>query len=162
MKKIAIAMLFISISMYTGMANAAYGNVPPQPLYPILNYYVRDLYKSFKNIPEERRYRLDEMVRYVENQQRMGRDAQIFFLGYDQPEVVQMLNIWSETAAFFFNLENISFFSGTEKAGNISDPAILALEKAGFIIYKTSLDGGQLYKVKYSYNLKPHFVFQKK
>jgi hypothetical protein len=44
----------------------------------------------------------------------------------------------------------------------INQEAIMAMERAGFIIYRSNTQGSEIYKIKYSYNLTPIFAFTKK
>ena len=44
----------------------------------------------------------------------------------------------------------------------ISVNMIKAMEKAGFIVYKSDVEGIDVYRVKYSYNVKPVITFSKK
>jgi hypothetical protein len=71
-------------------------------LYPILNEYVRDFPKDFKKIPEERRYRLNEIVYFLEKQQKNKDSWQVLFLSSDESAVGPMAQAWSKTAAYYF------------------------------------------------------------
>ncbi len=136
--------------------------LPPQPLYPILKDYVKDLYKEFRKIPEERRYRLNEIARFVRDQKLRNQPASLLFITTNQSTIGQLAQVWAQTAAFYYGVATVKSYSGGLKPELVSEEMIFALERAGFIVYKTQLSGGSVYKVKYSYNLKPVIIFSKK
>lgn len=131
-------------------------------LYPILNEYVRDFPKEFRKIPEERRFRLNEIIYFLEEQELNKAPWQLLFVSTNQSSVSQMAQVWSKAAAYYFDFKNLSSYSGGLDPDNISVSTIKALEKAGFIVYNTDVNGVDVYKVKYSYNLQPILTFSKK
>ncbi len=131
-------------------------------LYPILNEYVKDFPKEFRKIPEDRRYRLNEIVYFLEEQQERKAPWQVTFISTNQSSVSHMTQVWSKVAAFYFGMAKYQSFSAGIKPEPISTNTILAMEKAGFIVYKTEVGGMDVYRVKYSYNLEPIVVFPKK
>ncbi len=131
-------------------------------LYPILNEYVRDFPKEFRKIPEERRYRLNEIVYFLEEQEVNNAPWQITFISTNESTIGQMAQAWSKAAAYYFGFSNFHPFTGGLKPNEISESAIVALEKAGFIVYKSNINGVDVYRIKYSYNLLPIIAFPKK
>lgn len=131
-------------------------------LYPILNEYVKDFPEEFRKIPEDRRYRLNEIVFFLEEQKENKAPWQLMFISTNQSSVSQMAQIWSKAAAYYFGFPNFQSFSGGIKPHEISVNTVISMEKAGFIIYKSDVDGIGVYRVKYSYNLIPMVVFPKK
>jgi arsenate reductase len=131
-------------------------------LYPILNEFVRDFNREFRDIPEERRYRLNEVIAYIKEQQSASKLAQLLFIDTDQSTLSQMTNVWAITAAHYFGLRNLKVYSGGLNPSEFNQEAIFAMERAGFIIYRSTTEGGEIYKIKYSYNLEPIFAFAKK
>lgn len=133
-----------------------------KPLYPILNEYVKDFPKEFRKIPEDRRYRLNELVYFLEEQERNNAPLQLVFLSTNQSSVSHMAQVWSKTAAYHFGFSGFESYSAGIKPHDISVKTIMTLEKSGFIVYKTDVNNTGVYKVKYSYNLKPIVLFSKK
>ena len=131
-------------------------------LYPILNEYVRDFPKEFRKIPEERRFRLNEMVYFLEEQKENNAPWQITFISTNESTVGQMAKAWSKAAAYYFGFRNFEPYSGGLKPDEISVNTIVALEKAGFIVYKSQVNGVDVYRIKYSFNLEPVIAFPKK
>ena len=131
-------------------------------LYPILNEYVKNFPKEFRKIPEDRRYRLNEIIYYLEEQEENNAPWQLIFIGAHQSSISQMAQVWSKAAAYYFGFPNFQSFSCGIRPNEISVNSIVALEKAGFIIYKSFIDGIDVYRIKYSHNLKPIVAFPKK
>ena len=156
-----ITRLVIYASFFLLLSGYSYA-FPPQPLYPILKNFVKDFHKEFRNIPEERRYRLNEIANYVRQQKQQDHLAQLLFISTNQSTIGQMAQVWAETAAFYYGLKNVRTYSGGLSPKFISEKIIHAMERVGYIVYKTELPGGMVYKVKYSYNLRPIIVFPKK
>lgn len=138
------------------------GYAETNKLYPIVQEYVRDFRKEIKKIPEERRYRLNEIVYYLEEQSKNHRPWQLVFIGSDQSVITQWLQVWATTAAYYFGTHGLEVYSAGLKTRKIATKTITTLEDAGFIIYKTNVSKTEVYRVKYSYNLKPEVVFSKK
>lgn len=131
-------------------------------LYPILNEYVRDFPKEFRKIPEDRRYRLNEIAYFLEEQDANNAPWQILFISSNESTISQMAQVWAKAASYYFGFANFRAYSGALNPGEISVNTITTLEKAGFIVYKADIDGIDVYRVKYSYNLEPIVAFPKK
>ncbi len=156
--KISLSALLLIISILpAGSRNFSFNK-----LYPILNEYVRDFPSEFRKIPEDRRYRLNEIVYYLEDQERNNISGKLLFISTNQSSVGQMAQVWSKTAAYYFGFTDYQAYSGGIKPDEISLNTIISLEKAGYIVYKMNIDGVDVYRIKYSYNLDPLVVYPKK
>lgn len=131
-------------------------------LYPIINEFVRDFPEEFRSIPEDRRYRLNEIVYYLAEQNTNKNPLQLLFISTNQSSIGQMAQVWSKAAAYYFGFTDFESFSGGLEPLEISVNMIKALEKAGFIVYKNEVGAVEFYQVKYSFNLKPIVAFPKK
>jgi len=149
--------LLLSVSLDFSSAETSFNK-----LYPILNEYVRDFPKDFRKIPEDRRYRLNEIVYYLQEQQQENNQWQLLFIDTHQSAISQLVQVWAKTAAFYFGFQNLGTFSGGLTPETISVGTITSLEKAGCIVYRTDVNGTDVYRVKYSYNIDPIVIFPKK
>lgn len=131
-------------------------------LYPILNEYVRDFPQEFRRIPEERRYRLHEMVYFLEEQKRNNAPRQVTFISTNESAIAQMALAWSKAAAYYFGFNDFFAYSGGLAPEHISVNSIMALENAGFIVYKSQVNKLDVFRIKYAYNLEPLIAFPKK
>ncbi len=131
-------------------------------LYPIINEYVRDFPGEFRKIPEDRRYRLNEIIYFLEEQEKNNAPWQLLFVSTNQSSISQMAQVWAKAASYYFGFTNFDSYSGGINPDEISVSTITTLEKAGFIVYKNEINGTGVYRIKYSYNLKPIIAFPKK
>ncbi len=131
-------------------------------LYPILNEYIREFPRELRNIPEERRYRLNEIVYFLAEQYTGNNNGQVLFITTNEATVGQMASAWSKAAAYYFGFRNFQAYTGGLKPEKITENTIISLEKAGFIVYKSTTGGMDQYRIKYSYNLDPLVSFPKK
>lgn len=157
LSKSSLTILLFFITFYSHGQETSF-----HKLYPILNEYVRDFPKEFRKIPEDRRYRLNEIAYYLEEQEVSNAPWQLIFISTNQTSVSQMAQVWSKVAAYYFGFPKFQSFSGGINPLEISMNSIVTMEKAGFIVYKSDIGGIDVYRVKYSYNLKPIVAFPKK
>ncbi len=134
----------------------------PRPLYPILFEYSKDLYPEYKEIPEERRFKLEAVAEYIREKVEIGETPEIMFIGSNQATRSLLAQVWARAAAHYYGVDDVELYSGGIHEGPITTNTITAIERAGFIVYKIK-EGGQLfYQVKYSFNLKPIVIYPKK
>ena len=120
--------IVFSLSFLLGSAGAEKVNDASfNKLYPILNEYVRDFPKEFRKIPEERRFRLNEMVYFLEEQKEKNAPWQITFISTNESTVGQMAKAWSKAAAYYFGFRNFEPYSGGLKPDEIPVNTILDL-----------------------------------
>lgn len=150
--KLLIFLIFFSISSYAQKSDA------PNKLYPILFNYARDLYPAYSDIPFERKVVLEEIAHYILDSQQKNKDGQVMFIETDHSTRSVFAHVWATTAAYYYGIDDIKIFSGGITNSKISTNAIIALEKAGFIVYKISGNSNPEYEIKYSYNVPPIFL----
>ena len=137
-------------------------NKGPNQLYPILFNYARNLYDEYDRIPPERRFILEEIANYILGALQFEGRADILLVGTSNATRTVMAEAWANAAAHYYGIEKVHIHSGGIQADRIRTPAILALEKAGFIIYKNRDAGSVTYEVKYSYRIPPVIIRSKK
>lgn len=127
----------------------------PNKLYPILFNYARDLYPEYDKIPYERKAVLEEIANYIIGAQQLENTGKMIFIETDYMARSVLIHSWATAASFYYGIEKVSIYTGGISASGISQNAIVALEKAGFIIYKIREGSSPEYEIKYSYNIKP-------
>lgn len=157
--KSVLILLFIFSSLPSAFSQLKTG---PNKLYPILFNYSRDLYPDYINIPGDRRVILEEIANYIIGSLQFEKETKILFIETDNSTRTIMAEAWATAAAFYYGIDNVKVFSGGINNSNVSTNAIIALEKAGFIIYKTSETQNSTYEIKFSYNIPPLTVASKK
>jgi hypothetical protein len=150
MKRILIFLIVI-------LTNTSFAQIPsaPNKLYPILFNYARDLYAEYANIPYERKIILEEISNYILGAQQLDNEGKLLFIETNHSSRSILAHVWAKTASYYYGINNLEIFSGGITTTHISKDAIVALEKAGFIVYKVSDNSNPNYEIKYSYNLPP-------
>jgi arsenate reductase len=150
--KIILFFLALSLSFSSYAQKSSSG---PNKLYPILFNYARDLYPEYDKIPFERKAVLEEIANYIIGAQQLDNTGKVIFIETDQKARSILLHAWATAASCYYGIENVKIHSGGINDSEISQYAITALEKAGFIIYKIQGGTNPEYEIKYSYNVKP-------
>ncbi len=146
---------FLILITLSYIPDQAYAKKGPKKLYPILQNYVHDLYPDYRSISEERRRIIEELASYIRGNIQTGVKTELLFVGTNNSTRSQFSYVWARTAAYYYGVNNLSFFSGGISPSEIDTQTIMALEDAGFIAYKINQTGETTYEIKYSYNLNP-------
>jgi arsenate reductase len=134
----------------------------PNKLYPILFNYARNLYNEYDKIPQERKVILEEIANYIIGSIQFEGSSDILIVGSNNSTRSIMVEAWANAAAYYYGIKNVHIYSGGIKPSHVATNAVIALEKAGFIIYKIGNDKNPSYEIKYSYNIPPVIVKSKK
>ena len=145
--------IILSFSSYSQQSTTG-----PNKLYPILFNYARDLYPEYVKIPFERKAILEEIANYIIGAQQLDSSGKIIFIETDHLARSILVHAWAVAASYYYGIENVNIYSGGINAPGISQNAIIALEKAGFIIYKIKEENNPEYEIKYSYSVKPLII----
>jgi hypothetical protein len=139
------------------LADASYAQQPgtPNKLYPILFNFARDLYPEYSNIPFERKVILEEIANYIIGARQLDSKGSLLFIETNHSSRAVLAHVWAKTASYYYGINDIDLFSGGITQSSISINTIIALEKAGFIVYKISNTGNPDFEIKYSYNIPP-------
>lgn len=156
---ICLAIIYLHVSVGLTQAQKPKG---PNKLYPILFNYARNLYDEYSKIPMERRYVLEEIANYLIGSNQLEGRSTLLIIGSNNATRSILAESWAQAAAHYYGITNVKICSGGINATRISTFAILVLEKAGFIIYKTDDSQNPTYEIKYTYNVPPVLLKSKK
>ena len=158
MKRI-LQTLFITLISTTPMyAN----NCDKKVLNPNLQSYTETVVKDFGSISEERKLILKELAKFVKSKSKDKETANLVFICTHNSRRSHMSQIWAQTAAAYYGVQNVACFSGGTEGTAFNQRAVAALERAGFEIAKTSEDKNAVYEVKASSDLLISKAFSKK
>lgn len=135
---------------------------PPRNLYPILHSYARELYAQYEEIEPARKAKLQELALQLKNMQERNVPIRLVFYDYNQNVLSQMAHALARAAAWYYHVDHVQIFSAGVQPAEIPIETLLALENAGFIVYKSEIDNHSVYQIKYSFNLPPVLLFAKK
>ncbi len=116
---------------------------------PELQTYIDESVKAFENIPGERKEHLHKAAAYVQARAADGRESQLTFICTHNSRRSHLSQIWAQTAAEYYGIPGVRTFSGGTEATAFNPRAVAALERAGFIVEKTSGDINSVYHVRW-------------
>jgi hypothetical protein len=158
MKK-SIKISFIVITIFIIQMTAFAQN----KFYPKLQKYVAEIEKEFQNITPERKDALIQIAEYVLEQHNQNQKASIVFICTHNSRRSQFGQIWGWTAAQFYGIDQVSFFSGGTEATACNPRTVEALKRAGFQIRKGGNDNkNPTYEVSLGKTASPILLFSKK
>lgn len=116
---------------------------------------------SFRAIPEERKKLLEDFAGYISNKLKSQREVNLNFICTHNSRRSHMSQIWAQTAAAYFNIENIKCYSGGTETTAFNPRSVKAVEKEGFKIEQLDDSINPVYKVYFSDKDEPLKCFSK-
>lgn len=125
-----------------------------------LDKYIKEVFSGFEEIPANRKERLEEVAEYIRSKKEKKEQVLLNFICTHNSRRSHLAQIWTATAAHYFQIENIETFSGGTEAKAFNHRAVAAIERAGF---KVENPGGENphYKVWFSEDAEPMTCFSK-
>ncbi|MBZ0182692.1 MAG: hypothetical protein K8F60_09555 [Melioribacteraceae bacterium] len=116
---------------------------------------------SFALISNERKELLNELARYISERVKSGDEVNLNFICTHNSRRSHMGQIWGQTAAEYYGIENVKCFSGGTEATAFNPRAVNAIREFGFIITQKDNSGNPLYLVNYADEKEPLKCFSK-
>jgi protein-tyrosine phosphatase/arsenate reductase len=116
---------------------------------------------EFDRIPDERRARLGEIARFVEQRVAGGAPARLTFICTHNSRRSHMSQIWAQTAAHTYGVPNVETFSGGTEATAFNPRAVAAIQRAGFRVDVTGEGDNPVYRVRHHEGAEPMEAFSK-
>ena len=130
-------------------------------LLPGLKDYTSDIESKFEKIPGDRKAQLDKLARYIKTKHASGEPSNLVFICTHNSRRSHMSQLWAQTAAYYFGLENVHCYSGETEATAFNPRTVRALREAGFKINQTDSTANPLYLVSYAEGIAPVKGFSK-
>lgn len=130
-------------------------------MYPKLKTYITQLGSDFDSIPSERKEQLREVADYIRSTKESGEAARLNFICTHNSRRSHLAQIWTQTAAKYYEIEDIETYSGGTEATAFNPRAVAAVERAGFEVNNPGGDNPR-YEVSFSDDAKPMICFSKK
>lgn len=106
-------------------------------LLPEIRAYIEKAILLFDAVPDERKKILQKISSYIEQKQREGRPAELIYVCTHNSRRSHLGQLWGNTAALFYEIENVNTYSAGTEATALHPNAIMAMQRAGFEISKT-------------------------
>jgi arsenate reductase (thioredoxin) len=130
-------------------------------MYSELDQYIRDRELEFPDIPESRKKQLQEVAAFIRERKKSGKDVKLNFICTHNSRRSHLSQIWTSTAADYYDLNGIQTFSGGTEATAFNPRAVAAIERAGFRVENPEGNNPK-YRVYIDVHSDPMICFSKK
>ena len=113
-------------------------------------------------IAADRKELLQPLTDYIQNKVNAQQKVRLNLICTHNSRRSHLAQIWSQTAAAFFNIKNVFCYSGGTEATALYPMVAQTLAKQGFTILPLSEGINPVYAIKYSGNEPPIIAFSKK
>lgn len=131
-------------------------------IFPDLQPTLNKLTSEFNHIPEERKAIIRQLTEYIAGKARSGQKILLNFICTHNSRRSHIAQVWAQTAAYYYAINNVETFSGGTEATAFNPRAVAAMKHAGFNIVTIKDGNNPFYKVKFSDNGPALTVFSKK
>jgi arsenate reductase len=123
---------------------------------------IQSLITNFDAIPAERKLILKQLTNFVEAKAGNNEKIELIFICTHNSRRSHIAQIWAQTAAAYYGIENVLTFSGGTEATAFNPRAVDAMQEAGFKINATSKGPNPIYEVSFSDDADVMIAFSKK
>ena len=128
-------------------------------LFPKLSEIASQL--DCNGITLERKQILQPLVDYIQNKVAENNPIRLNFICTHNSRRSHLSQVWAQTAAAFYGIQNVTCYSGGTKATALFPVVAQTLENVGFEIVMLSEGVNPVYAIKYSENEPPIIGFSK-
>ncbi|MBR9854285.1 MAG: protein-tyrosine-phosphatase [Algicola sp.] len=129
-------------------------------LFDTINQFVSNL--DTTSISEERKQTLAPLVEYVLEKANNGKSIRLNFICTHNSRRSHLSQIWAQTMAHYFEIKNVSCYSGGTEATALFPMVASTLAKTGFEVNTLSEGKNPIYGIKFSENEHPVICFSKR
>lgn len=116
---------------------------------------------SYNHIPGERKEILNQLINYIRLKKSNNGPIRLNFICTHNSRRSHLSQIWAQTMAYHFGIDNVSCYSGGTEATAMFPKVAETLTNQGFEIYRLSDFPNPVYAVKYDQNEHPIICFSK-
>jgi arsenate reductase len=131
-------------------------------LLPVLSEKVEQFQKEFNLISEQRKETLHELTRFVHDKIQANLPVYLNFICTHNSRRSHLSQLWAQAAAHYYNVKNVTCFSGGTEATAFNPRAVKAMRDAGFKITETKAGDNPVYEVCYADGASPVIAFSKR
>lgn len=129
---------------------------------PAVERTIDKLVSEFDQIIDERKSAISHLKMYIAQKKQEGKKVSLNFVCTHNSRRSHISQIWAQTAAHYYGLDNVETFSGGTEATAFNPRAVTAMKQAGFDISTIKDDKNPVYKVRFSSEAPALTVFSKK
>lgn len=128
-------------------------------LFSEINSTISEL--KFISISVERKQVLQPLVDFIQSKILSNSEIRIVFICTHNSRRSHLSQIWAQTLAYYFGIDNLFCYSGGTEATAVYPMLITSLKKSGFQIKSLSKNDNPIYRIKYADNEHPIIGFSK-
>lgn len=130
-------------------------------MYKEIKHYCDNLITEFETISNERKILLEKLSNYISLKKESNQLIQLVYICTHNSRRSHFGQIWAQVAASYFNVKNVTSFSGGTEATAFNVNAINAIKRIGFDVKPINLDKNSTYHVSFDEAEKPIVCFSK-
>jgi len=130
-------------------------------MYTKLKKTISELTEDFESIPDERKQTLQEVAKYISKELDENDTVKLNFICTHNSRRSHLAQIWTQTAAHYYDIEGVETYSGGTEATAFNPRAVAAVERAGFHV-NNPVGENPRYEIKFSEEAEPMICFSKK
>ncbi|MDR7210229.1 protein-tyrosine-phosphatase [Flavobacterium piscis] len=129
-------------------------------VFPALAEYLKSI--NLNSISGERKEILQPLVAYIQNKVDHQKQIRINFICTHNSRRSHLSQVWAQTAAAFFQINNVFCYSGGTEATSLFPMVAKTLANSGFNVLTAMSGDNPVYAIKYAPNEHPVIGFSKK
>ena len=130
--------------------------------YDKLIKYIDEVISEFDLIDDGRKESLRSIAAYIDSKSRQGDISELVFICTHNSRRSHFAQIWAQTAASYFDVQDVNTYSGGTEATAFNPNAVRALENSGFMIDSDENAVNPVYSVRHGDEIPPMKAFSKK
>lgn len=130
-------------------------------LNPKLLKYCSSIESEFNQITDDRKEYLNELVSYIAEQQKAQKAINLVFVCTSNSRRSHMAQIWSQIASYYYDVNNVSTFSGGTEKTKVNKNALSALEKTGIVLQSIQQSENPIWLASIGAKFTPMVLFSK-
>lgn len=131
-------------------------------LLPALQPYVQEVAGELDRVPADRRAVLGAIAADITARLAAGKPADLTFICTHNSRRSHMSQIWAQTAAYHYGLDQVSTYSGGTDVTACNCRTVTAMRRAGFDIQDATTGDNPLYLVRYAGDRPPIRAYSKR
>lgn len=158
--RVSVSILLTTLLVLISCATAAEPATTAK-LLPKLQRYVAEVANELQLVPKERHTVLNAIAADITKRLESGEPAYLTFICTHNSRRSHMSQIWAQTAAAYWGLENVKAYSGGTEVTACNLRTITAMRRAGFAVEDATTGDNPLYLVSYAEDRPPVRAYSK-
>lgn len=122
---------------------------------------VNTLTAQFHQIPESRKALLQQLTQFVRSKIHANQPVYLNFICTHNSRRSHISQLWAQAAAHYYDIPNVTCFSGGTEATAFNPRAVKAMQDAGFSIVVNKPSDNPVYHVQFAATANPVVAFSK-